>query len=166
MTSIWSETPNKDIGEPDLNAASMSYTPLFFLPDEEELKANAPRDNAQMNPTLFVEEEDEIFPRLVFDNGVAVFSSSNKERRSPLFSSLFNRPIVPMVFMMIYTAYSVRSSLSRKAIDLSVKWEPRVVSQEKVLTTENDAREEKKEYKLLFTKKCEKNAENFPLPLF
>ena len=100
----------------------MLYAPPFFSLDEEALlKANAPRDNAQMNPTLFVEEEDEIFPRLVFDNGVAVFSSSNKERRSPLFSSLFNRPIVPMVFMMIYTAYSVRSSLSRKAIDLSVK---------------------------------------------
>ena len=89
-----------------MNAASMLlYAPLLlFLPDEEELKANAPRDNAQMNPTLFVEEDDdEIFPRLVFDNGVAVFSSSNKERRSPLFSSLFNKPIVePMVFMMMY----------------------------------------------------------------
>jgi hypothetical protein len=68
----------------------MLYAPLFFLLDEEALKANAPRDNAQMNPTLFVEDEDEIFPRLVF-NGNVVFSSSNKERRSPVFSSLFNR---------------------------------------------------------------------------
>ena len=87
-----------------MNAASMLYAPPFFLLDEEALKANAPRDTAQMNPTLlFVEaEEDEIFPRLVFADGVAVFSSSNKERRSPVFSSLFNRPIVPMVFMTIY----------------------------------------------------------------
>jgi hypothetical protein len=72
----------------------MLYAPLFFLLDEEALKANAPRDNAQMNPTLFVfeDEEDEIFPRLVFNGNVAkVFSSSNKERRSPVFSSLFNR---------------------------------------------------------------------------
>ena len=70
----------------------MLYAPPFFLLDEEALKANAPRDNAQMNPTLFVEdEEDEIFPRLVFNGNVAVFSSSNKERRSPVFSSLFNR---------------------------------------------------------------------------
>ena len=66
----------------------MLYAPPFFLLDEEALKANAPRDNAQMNPTLFVEdEEDEIFPRLVFNGVVAVFSSSNKERRSPLFVS-------------------------------------------------------------------------------
>jgi hypothetical protein len=71
----------------------MLYAPLFFLLDEEALKANAPRDNAQMNPTLFVEDddEDEIFPRLVFNGNGAVFSSSNKERRSPVFSSLFNR---------------------------------------------------------------------------
>ena len=70
----------------------MFYAPPFFLLDEEALKANAPRDNAQMNPTLFVEDdEDEIFPRLVFNGNVAVFSSSNKERRSPVFSSLFNR---------------------------------------------------------------------------
>ena len=75
-----------------MNAASMLYAPLFFLLDEEALKANAPRDNAQMNPTLFVEDdEDEIFPRLVFNGNGAVFSSSNKERRSPVFSSLFNR---------------------------------------------------------------------------
>jgi hypothetical protein len=71
----------------------MLYAPPFFLLDEEALlKANAPRDNAQMNPTLFVEDdEDEIFPRLVFNGNGAVFSSSNKERRSPVFSSLFNR---------------------------------------------------------------------------
>ena len=72
----------------------MLYAPPFFLLDEEEaLKANAPRDTAQMNPTLFVEDddEDEIFPRLVFNGNGAVFSSSNKERRSPVFSSLFNR---------------------------------------------------------------------------
>ena len=99
-----------------MNAASMLYAPPFFLLDEEALKANAPRDTAQMNPTLlFVEaEEDEIFPRLVFADGVAVFSSSNKERRSPVFSSLFNRPIVPIVFMMIYVPRIVLCVLSRE----------------------------------------------------
>ena len=145
MTSIWSETPNKDIGEPDLNAASMLYAPLFFLLDEEALKANAPRDNAQMNPTLFVEDEDEIFPRLVF-NGNVVFSSSNKERRSPVFSSLFNRwPIVPMVFMMIYVLLYSLCSLSFERRPWSL-WSKVIAAfrfpREKVLT-ENDERRKK-----------------------
>ena len=95
----------------------MLYTPLLFLDEEEDDNANAPRDNAQMNPTLFPELE--IFPRLVF-NGVEVFSSSNKERRSPFTSSLFNSIVEPIVFMMMRCVGLCVCSLSQKAIDLSV----------------------------------------------